>query len=97
MIRHVVILHFKSETRTEDVQAIVTGLQALPDKIPQIQNYCVGQDLTLVEGNADFGIVADFATAEDFKAYANNPDHLEVIQSVIKPHVASRVAIQYSI
>ena len=97
MIRHIVILKFKNETSAEDVQAIIAGLEALPAKIPQIQSYPVGADLKLVDGNADFGLVADFENAEDFRAYATNPDHLEVIQSAIKPHVASRVAMQYSI
>jgi hypothetical protein len=42
-------------------------------------------------------VVADFATAEDFSAYSDDPDHRALIAGVIAPNLAGRAAIQYEL
>ena len=95
MIRHVVALTFKSETQEESIARITDSLRTLPPIIKEIRSYTLGRDLNLAADTADFAIVADFDTLEDFEVYANHPAHLEVIREVIKPHVANRTASQF--
>ncbi|NNE75048.1 MAG: Dabb family protein, partial [Acidimicrobiales bacterium] len=70
MIRHVVLLHWKPNTTPEQIQAVIDDLNALPADIPQLAGYSVGPDAGLAEGNADFVVIGEFATADHYKIYA---------------------------
>jgi hypothetical protein len=50
-----------------------------------------------VAGNADTALVADFPDADAFRTYAADPRHLAVIAEHVKPHLASRSAVQYEV
>lgn len=97
MLRHVALFRWKPETTAADVSKIEAALHQLPSKIPCILSYRYGRDLGVVDGNADFALVADFADQEGLATYANHPDHLAVIESLIHPIMAQREAIQYVI
>jgi hypothetical protein len=72
-------------------------MHQLPSKIPCILSYRFGRDLGVIDGNADFAVVADFADQEGLATYANHPDHQAVIQNLVRPIMAQREAIQYAI
>ena len=97
MLRHIALFRWKPEATAEDVSKIEAALHRLPGKIPCIQSYRFGRDLGVQEGNADFALVADFSDEEGLAVYANHPDHLAVIQNLIRPIMAQREAIQYVI
>ncbi len=85
------------ETSTEDDRtAIVEALRALPPLVPEIKSYSVGKDLDVQDGSFDLVVVADFDNRAGFDAYNENQDHLDVIASAIKPHMAQRSAVQYT-
>ena len=95
MIRHVVLLKWKEDTTDAQVQVVRDGLGTMPDLVPGLLRYEFGSDLGMKDGNADFAIIADFASAADYERYANHPDHLEVIGSAIEPIAASVHRVQY--
>jgi hypothetical protein len=97
VLRHVALFRWKPQTTAEDVSKIEAAMHQLPTKIPWIQSYRFGRDLGIMAGNADFALVADFADQEALTTYANHPDHLAVIQNLIRPILAQREAIQYVI
>lgn len=97
MLRHVVCLTWKPGTPAADVEAVRAALVALPGVIPEIRAYRVGTDLGLVEGNADFGIVADFDDADAWRIYQSHPEHVRIITECIRPHLASRTAVQFEV
>ena len=97
MLRHVALFRWKPEATAEDVSKLEAALHGLPDKIPCIQSYRYGRDLGIQEGNADFGLVADFVDEEDLRTYASHPDHQAVIRELVRPIMETRVAIQYMI
>jgi len=97
VLRHIALFRWKPEATAEDVSKIEAALHRLPGKIPCIQSYRFGRDLGVQEGNADFALVADFSDEEALAVYANHPDHLAVIQNLIRPIMAQREAIQYVI
>lgn len=94
MIRHIVILTFKPQTSPSAIRALTEGLMTLPAKIPEIAHYQVGTDLQWVDGNGDFGLTADFESQSAFQTYADHPEHQAVLDDLIRPHVAHRVAVQ---
>ena len=47
------------------------------------------------DGNFDFVVVADFASADDYLVYRDHPLHRALISERIAAHVAERAAVQF--
>ena len=97
MLRHVVLFKWKDGITTEQTQAVVDRLGRLPGQIPQIAAYSLGPDAGLSEGAADFAVVADFASVEDWRAYLEHPEHLRVVEEAVAPVRESRVVVQFEL
>mmetsp|Transcript_31116 Transcript_31116/g.68108 ORF Transcript_31116/g.68108 Transcript_31116/m.68108 type:complete len:102 (+) Transcript_31116:48-353(+) len=100
VLRHVVLLKFAPGVDGKALAATIdAGLSKMPALIPQIKAYKCGGDLGISEGNHDYAIVGEFENADDYKVYAEHPDHVAFIVSTIKPNLApgGRVAVQYDI
>ena len=97
MIRHVSVLTFVPGTSDQDIAKLEAELAALPSQIPELTEYRFGRDAGLSDGNASFGIVADFPSIESFVAYRDHPAHQAVLRDTIKPILAHRSAVQYEI
>ena len=95
LIRHVAMFRWKESADGPAIQAFATGLSAMPGAIPEILRYEHGDDLQLSPGNADYVLVADFATVEDYRTYAQHPDHVEFIENRVKPILESISRVQY--
>jgi hypothetical protein len=97
VVRHVALFRWKPEASSEDISRLEEALRALPAKIPAIRSYRFGRDLGIQDGNADFGVVADFADEKALESYWNHPDHQAVLRERVRPIMAQREAIQYVI
>jgi hypothetical protein len=75
MFRHVSLFTFTPETTQERQQELARQLRTLPGAIQEIKDYHVGPDAGLNPGNYQFGIVADFASVEDYLVYRDHPVH----------------------
>ena len=96
MIRHVVLLKWKGETDPAQVEAVESALAEMPVLMPFIRRYDMGQDLG-VTGSHDFAIVADFDSIEDYRTYADHPDHKAVTAAVITPILESMARVQFTV
>lgn len=94
MIRHVVGLTWTNDATDTDVAAVRAALAALPEQIPEIRAYTFGSDLGLVDGNADFAIVADFDDVDAWHRYERHPAHQAALTDRIRPILAARAAVQ---
>eukprot|EP00747_Dinoflagellata_sp_TGD_P169882 gnl/TRDRNA2_/TRDRNA2_200007_c0_seq1.p1 gnl/TRDRNA2_/TRDRNA2_200007_c0~~gnl/TRDRNA2_/TRDRNA2_200007_c0_seq1.p1 ORF type:complete len:235 (-),score=48.04 gnl/TRDRNA2_/TRDRNA2_200007_c0_seq1:293-997(-) len=98
-VMHAVLLTLKPETTEQQKAAIIEGLRELPSKIPEIQTYCVGQQIDAIDDgrNATVGIIATFASAADYQTYAAHAEHIAVIKGAILPVLAEggRAALQF--
>jgi len=97
VIRHVVVFRWTEDASPESITAVAEALGGLPAVIPSIRRYEFGADLGLLPGRADFALVAEFDTEEDYLSYADHSDHRAVIEDVIDPIRASTVSVQYRV
>ena len=86
---------WNDDVTDEQVAAVTAGLEALAKVVPGIEHYEFGPDLGINDGNARYGIVADFASEADYVVYRDHPDHQAFIAEVIRPIVKSRSAVQH--
>ncbi|CAK9079307.1 unnamed protein product [Durusdinium trenchii] len=102
-LRHVVMIGVKESTSTEQILAVKEGLAALKDTCG-ILDFEFGMDLKLPSGqshpagkNRTCTWFADFPSVEAYEAYAAHPEHVKVINDLIKPIMepGTRAAIQY--
>jgi Stress responsive A/B Barrel Domain len=95
MIRHVVLFTWQDGTTGEQVQAVHAALTALPPLMRGLEAYSFGSDVGIVEGNADFAVVADFTDEACYLAYREHPAHQEAIKSAIQPIARARTSVQF--
>lgn len=94
MIRHIAMFTFEDDAPESTVAHLEEGLFLLAQTIEEISAYAYGADLGLREGTWDFAVVADFETPEDFRAYAEHPDHVAFIKERLTPILKNRAALQ---
>ena len=97
MIRHVVMFRWKRGTAADVVETVVAGLRTMPESIPEIRDYRFGADLGINDANWDFVVVADFATADEYVTYRDDPGHRALIAEAIAPHLEERASVQYEL
>jgi hypothetical protein len=83
------------EISPERVRHVSESLDSLPAAIPEISRYQHGSDAGINPGNADYVVVADFTSVENYLVYRDHPVHQQLISDVLAPLIASRTAVQY--
>jgi endonuclease/exonuclease/phosphatase family metal-dependent hydrolase len=95
MFRHVVMIGFSEEATEEQKQALRDGLAALPEQIPEIRTYRIGDDAGLAPDNYDLVVVGDFEDKEGYLTYRDHPVHQDLVKKLLRPITARRAAIQH--
>ncbi len=97
--RHVVMFRFHDDATDDQRAALATGLDGMPTATGAIgeHDYVHGPDLGLNPASWDYVIVADFASADDFVAYRDHPDHQALIRDLVTPITAERASVQYEV
>lgn len=90
MISHVVMIKFNPEVTANDIDAIETLLEGLPDRIDEIQSYDFGRDVVRSERSYDSAPVSVVANLDTLKHYQAHPDHQVVVKKlgVMCKHIA---------
>lgn len=91
-------LDAQDDTTDEQKKALSEGLSKLGKSIPEVKSYVFGPDAGLdPERNHHFCLAADFASTDDYLVYAKHPEHVKLIEDLIKPILApgGRAAVQY--
>jgi Stress responsive A/B Barrel Domain len=97
MIRHVVLFTWVPEATSEQKQRVVDELRTLPPQMSGLRAYHVGPDARIIDGNADFAVVADFDDQASYLAYRDHPAHRAIVDQAIAPIAGQRMAVQYQI
>ena len=97
MIRHVVLMTWKDAISDEQLARVNEAFRAMPERVPGIVNSSFGPDLSIFPGNADYLLMLDFESEEDFKNYVAHPAHAELMESVTGPLMASWATAQMAV
>jgi hypothetical protein len=97
MIRHVVMLSWNDKCNDEAVAAVTEGLAGLPAKIPQIRSYQFGPDVQIDRRNADYVLIGDFESEEDYQVYVSHPAHVEFMTKLTAPILDSFRAARFEL
>lgn len=97
MFRSIVLFSWRTDATEEEKTAVATELAKLPDLIDQVRRLDAGPDAGVRPGNANFGVVADFDSVDDYLVYLEHPAHMAVVTKHIKPLVADRAAVQFEL
>ena len=91
MLIHCLTLTFKESARAADIEAFAEAIACLPDQLDFPVRTRQGPDLGERPANADYAVVSEFETSEDFAAYLTHPAHL----AVPREHVESMRSVQF--
>lgn len=97
MVRHIALFRWNAEVTAEREQQLVERLTELGDLIPGVVHYDIGRDVGLNDGNFDFAVVADFASADAYVVYRDHPAHQAVIAECIAPIREHRASVQFEV
>lgn len=97
-IKHIVLISWKDDAAEELVAAVPSKFDEMATALGDLaRSFHYGADAGLMKGNADFSIIAEFNSAEDFKAYMGHPAHLKVIgelsKTILKSVSSSQVEV----
>ncbi len=100
MVKHVILWTLKDEYSTDEITAIKSGiksgLEGLKGQIPGLIDIKVNTE-PLASSNCDLMLDSTFEDEEALKGYAVHPKHVEVADTKVRPHTASRVCMDYKV
>ncbi|MEA1903150.1 MAG: Dabb family protein [Actinomycetota bacterium] len=93
-MNHIALFKFNEDVTDIQIDAITSGLEGLRSKIDVLEAYQFGRDLGQIEGTWDYGVVATIADPADYPTYRDHPDHVELLENLIKPVVSAVARVQ---
>lgn len=97
MIRHVAMFTWTEKATRDEIKMFATKLTTMPDAIALIRRYEHGEDLGLGTATADYVLVADFETVEDYWSYSGHPYHVDFLEKHAQHIIASVSRVQYRV
>ncbi|WP_164203371.1 Dabb family protein [[Micrococcus luteus] ATCC 49442] len=91
-IRHIALFRW-NEGAAINPQTVSRELMIIAAKTAAIR-FEAGPALGLGQPSFDFAVVADFATADDYLAYREDPEHSRYVKEVLRPAAARVAALQ---
>ena len=95
MLKHCVLVKFKSDTNEAQIADLEKSLAALPAVIPEIKNYEFGRDVVRSPRSYDFAVVATFDNLDAMNRYRAHPAHQRVLET-IKDMCESILAVDFN-
>lgn len=88
MLIHCVTFTFKDSTTSEQIARLEAALAALPAQLPFTVASRQGPDLGERPTNADYGLVSEFESVDDFHAYLVHPAHRALPVEIVESYVS---------
>ena len=98
MATHIVAWNFKPEVKEEDKEALKANmkknLESLVGRVPGLLEVRFVDNAS--EGsNREIGLITKHATFEDIAGYSNNPEHVAVASTFVRPYTADRICLNF--
>ncbi len=96
LLRHIVLLKFKESSSKEDIKKLEEAFSALPDKIPEIEDYEWGMNNSSIGLDKGFThcFFVSFKSEEDLSVYLPHPDH-QAVSEVLEPYAEDMIILDY--
>lgn len=102
MLRHVVMLKFRSDADASAIAEYKREMRTWPSKIPGLRSIYFGSNVGQggeglggeFGGNYDFVVISDLDDLDAYQIYANHPTHVELNRLYVRPIIQDRIAIQ---
>lgn len=91
MIVHIVMFKFKEKNKAGNIVLVEQKLNALVEKIDELQSIEVGVNFNGSERAFDLSLYSTFNTKEDLKAYSVHEEHLKVLELIREVTFESKV------
>jgi Stress responsive A/B Barrel Domain len=91
VIRHIVLFKLKVGVTSDDLDRWLEMSRRAHTRIESVHAFSIGTDLMHLPRSYDVAVVADFDSLDDIRAYAEDPEHLPVIElsRELSEHIAS--------
>ena len=94
MITHVWNMQFTPDATPEQRGALIAAMAELREEIEGVESFRSGADLGLNPGNAEVGIVAEFADEQAWRNYLAAPAHVAFVDDHVTSLCATWSAFQ---
>lgn len=98
MLRHIVLFALEGfespEQRAAHLEHIKRSLERLPEVIAPLESLSVHLNENPAEAY-DFALEAIVPSLEELPAYAQHPEHLRIVQELIKPYLKQRACVDF--
>ena len=94
MFTHVVTFTWNENVPAGHPESAREQLYAYARTLQGCVSYTCGPDLGLVQGNADFAVIAVFEDEASWHAYDTADEHNRIRAEVFRPYVSVRSAVQ---
>ncbi len=95
MLDHLVTIKLRHDAPSQSAEAIIAGLRKLPAKINVIKDLTAGVNFSPRSNGHQIGLFVRFLNREDLSTYATHPAHVEVVETLIKPHMEAIHVVDY--
>ena len=97
MIHHVVLFRFNDGVAEAQVAAARASLLGLPGLIPDIRRLAFGPNLAPGAAEWPYVLVVELDDMTAVQRYAEHPAHVDVVQRVLAPIRAARLAVDVEV
>ena len=78
-VDHLVLFDFKPDVAEAEIRAVIEGLNALPQRIPDIRSWAIREDIGRRDGSCRFALLARFDDLDAVERYLAHPAHVAAV------------------
>ncbi len=94
MIEHLVFLKIRDEAGA--VETIANALVSLKGRVPAIKDISCGRNVSDRSKGFNLGLRVLLETEADIEAYRVHPEHMKILNEMIKPVMEDMIVIDYT-
>ena len=95
MVEHLVFLKLKKDVTDDEYHKIISSLKELPSKIDVIERLRVGRNFSQRNQGYGIGLSVTLNDETSLEIYRDHPDHVEILENLIKPCLEDVIAIDF--
>ena len=94
MVDHLVFFAVREDVSTENVEDLISSIQALKDEVSSTVDLSVGEDFSGRTGEYTHALFARFEDRDGLQEYMQHPSHLDVVEK-LDERTTGRIVADY--